>query len=344
MKRAKRDVEVFTAKRLDKIQYDEMFGSVQSQASSDTAELKTYYQVQTIQENAPEFDVLRAEGIPARGEKHPTANVYCTKRSGQLVPDSRVLWAVVVDWNSPDPGSAESIDPDSAGLPPWEQPAKATYTSIDLGQAALEKAYGVKRPDDTEEFTPDNENKPTIDVINAAYQPFDPPVPYDEGALQITITESRRSFDLANIMRYSKTVNKEELRVAAIDIPAMCGFIVSISVEPATYTDEEGDSYTYYQLGFVLRVINSREWGWGIKVANRGTKILGPSGTTFYDIILDPIPGETKGRTAQEPVWLTKDGKDFIRPDQKSEYNHFIYYPHRILDWKGLSLPKKVNE
>jgi len=136
-------------------------------------------------------------------------------------------------------------------------------------------------------------------ILNAAGQPFDPPLTIPESVLTATVVRVEQSFDPATAIGYKDRLNDAEW----YGWPAESVRCMSIESEPFTDGDWGLLHRTTYVFGFRPPVVAGSDKvfpGWAVAVLNAGKmQLVGTKLVKIYDQDMQPVT---------EPVPLRADG------------------------------------
>ena len=283
------------------------------------------FQVKTTA-NETGFDVLKLAGIPATNEQHPdNANLYCSNRIATPVENGEV-WEVECSYSPPDQsGGGGAVPP--GGIYPWDLPPyDINFSNIGLNRV-LTKSYD----------SGDLQFAPTKDVLNSAYDPFDPPLEYVKHNMIMAFSYDLQTFNVNNIINFQSTLNKNQIPVIDYTIPAGQGKLNQISAVVKEVKDTDGSLlYTYYTISVKIEIAEDHN----MKTLDAGFYALDPNGIR-YEIKLDQngVLGND-GEVITEPALLDGSG-NVQQPGSSGVYLPFN--PYFAKDWTDLSLPESME-
>lgn len=193
-----------------------------------------------------------------------------------------------VDWIVT--ASYGPLDPDQADNPLDQEP------EVEWSFASYERVADRALDDD---------NEPTIPIVNTALDPFDPPVELDDPrpVLTVTVNLAWEAFNPALAYSYRNAVNADEF----FGVPA--GYVKAMPPRARKVVHPEVGRYWQVTYEF-----HFNPDGWVKFVLNQGTRQLNADGDGYESILTetgqpvsDPVPLDADGRALPpdgEPIWL----------------------------------------
>ena len=265
--------------------------------------------------------ILNLEGIPQLNDLHPyDASLLVSSRS--VDPDVEAdTWKVTVEY-----ASRIVNVPFDKNTKPWDLPPYNVSSGSVPYNKVMTKAYKDG----------DSKDNPSVDILNTAGDPFDPPLEYVEYNSLIKFTYNKKNFSLFDIKKYKRTINASSEIILDQNIEPKTAKINEIDAVKVDVKDENGNfDYSYYKISIVMEIGNFET-----KLLNDGFYAV-ENGQKF-EIKLDNDTGnygKDKGDPVTEPVKLDENGA--ILPQGDSP----VYLPFQTYfaqNWKGLGLPEKL--
>jgi hypothetical protein len=211
---------------------------------------------------------------------------------------------------------------------PWKQPAV-----LDWGTLTIEKPFDLAYD------TGDAQGDPSLPVVNATRDPYDPPALTLENDMIINIEKNYRVFDVNWKSLYQDTINSEAMTIAGIAVGAGQGLL--LDVHPRLYYTGDGDAY--YAVGFE---IHASVTGHSQFILEQGFyKYAGGVNTTKKAIMLSDIDSEVTVDTdadkqVTEPQLLKANG-DLLGPTADAITTEYQEKFQR--SWTPLNLPVRQD-
>jgi len=195
--------------------------------------------------------VVASPIIPSKGEAHPTdRNALVETRNPREIGPGH--WEVDVTYNPRDP---QDPDPTESNPTRKDPQIRISFQSrlVPLlaevnGSISFEYLlgggeFGVLRP---------ASEKP---IVNAAGEPFDPPVMRVQSFPIIEITRNETSFNSTQAQKFIDSVNQQHMNIAGFNLPPRCAMMKGISTPGIVWeTTETGLQFFYFPVTYTIHV------------------------------------------------------------------------------------------
>ncbi|MFQ3578665.1 MAG: hypothetical protein SNJ71_00815 [Bacteroidales bacterium] len=279
--------------------------------------------------------VLRDANIPELGTAHPdNSTLLATSISisepmeGDTIKSGK--YEVTVTYTRPQ----NNISIQST-VPPWDRdPFNISFSPLEI-VVPFQKGYDQQK---------DVNGSPSVPVLNSAGDPFEDST--TQMNLIIKFSYNLKFFDPIWIIKYMDTINKSDVQILGVEIPARKGRIKNLAASKMqTYKENGSLEYEYYQVDIEIEVAKSE---WKKEIMQRGLFALQTPNTisSKYRIYIDT--DGTLGNKADlsdeaipvdEPQKLNQDGT-VLSSQNTAKYATF--YDKYECSWKELNIPEMV--
>lgn len=289
--------------------------SIDGQSATESAGVVTCRRSFRVQLDAPSeygaLQALYATGIPARGDAYPAAPTgkatpKCSGKSATPADNTRTIFRVDVDYTN-EARVIEQMQRDDPDVAPWSRDPRHEYEFSE---------YNVPLQID---FT-----TPTAKpLVNAAGEPFDPPLEVQAVYPKVSISRASQTYDQNVAAALIGSVNASDVTINGKVVTAGTARLLRWSGSEAVWLNPATSAAVdYYEEAIEIEI---RSGGFDVSLRNEGFHVLA-DGVQSRIIFSD-------GQPPAVPQFLSADGTTITATP-----NYITFRPYEHKSWSAIGL------
>ncbi len=296
-----------------------------TEADDGTRSHSRVYYVRTDSDTDHGNTVLASSLLPQKGEAHPTDLLALVNgRTPNEIEKGH--WEVDIQYGPRDPQDTDDTERDPTSR---ESFIRVSFQSMLVpvtadADPAVEFDYMLGAGGVIKLRGGDGSNA----VVNAAGEPFDPPVMRRQSFPVLEITEFETVFDAKKAQKFIDSVNVDQITIAGFEIPPRSAFMMGISTPGIRWETIDDIEFFYFPIVYTIH-LNMETFD--LLLLEHGTYFIDASdGNKLKAFLTD----EGQPRLGL----LTEDGDD--NTGEKPVYKLMSNYRQEV--WGTLALPKSM--